>query len=279
MKRKDFSNKIPARGNMSPNPGRSCVLVVAGTSDARRIIEELGRIGLAVCATVTTGFGEELLKDMKNVRVIREKLESEGLAHLIAETDAGCLLDASHPFAARASANAIEACALAGIPYMRYERADAMQDAQNVIRAENFEDAAEIVRKKEGNIFLTIGSRHLEEFARRMPDFKKRVFARVLPDSGSIRDCEALGLSAGNIFAAKGPFSEEMNLETFRHFNISVVVAKDSGEEGGTPQKIRAASRLGIPVVLVKRPGVEYPARVSTVEGAVLFAQSIMNGR
>lgn len=254
----------------------SCVLVVAGTSDARCIIEELDRMGLDICATVTTGFGEELLKDMKNVYVIREKLDSDGLVHIIGEMAAGCLLDASHPFAVQASANAIKACARAGIPYMRYEREGTVYDAQNVIWVENFEEAAEMVRSMEGKVFLSIGSRNLGVFASYMPDFAKRVIVRVLPDSNSLRDCEALGLSAGNIFAAKGPFSEEMNLETFKHFDISVVVAKDSGEEGGTPQKIGAASRLGIPVVLVKRPGLEYPAKVSTIEGAVRFAQSIM---
>jgi len=79
-----------------------------------------------------------------------------------------------------------------------------------------------------------------------------------LPVSKVLLLCEELGLNPDNIIAMKGPFSEEMNRAMFAMQDVSVVVTKDSGGAGGTLDKIRAAKAAGIPVIVVKRPTIDY---------------------
>ena len=77
-----------------------------------------------------------------------------------------------------------------------------------------------------------------------------------------------MGYSPPDLVAMQGPFSEEVNLALWRHFGVDVVVTKESGPAGGLGEKLSAASRLGIPVVMIKRPP-EPPDAVGSVEEAV----------
>lgn len=247
------------------------VIVIAGTADARQIVAELLKLDLKVAATVTTRFGSELLYDSPNLEIFEGKLSSEGMAAMICETKAKCLVDASHPYAKEASLNAIEACKITGLPYIRYERAQTQIDEVNVIRVKSFEDAAERAAQIEGNIFLATGSNSLEVFVKKIDNYKERLFVRVLPDSKIISKCEGMGLSANNIIAIKGPFSRELNIEMLRHCSARVLVTKDSGDVGGTAEKLHSAHALGIPVIVVHRPEIDYTKKVSSIEEVLNF--------
>jgi precorrin-6A/cobalt-precorrin-6A reductase len=82
----------------------------------------------------------------------------------------------------------------------------------------------------------------------------RRVVVRVLPDHQVIEKVRSMGVAPKDIVAMQGPFSKEMNRITFKMYNASVIVTKDSGRAGGTDTKIAAALQLKIPVVLIKRP-------------------------
>jgi len=252
------------------------VIVVAGTLDARHIIGELAKLNIKVCATVATSFGNELLQQYKGVEVFAGRLTSDGMADLIRRTNVRCMVDASHPFAREASINAMAACEQTGIKYLRFERNETRIEGINIISVESFEEAAMEADKFRGNIFLTTGSNSLEVFVKRIHDYKNRLFVRVLPESSVLSKCEGLGLTAKNIIAAKGPFSIEMNEQMLKHCNASVMVTKDSGEAGGTPEKVEAAVKLGIPVILVERPEIRYTDKVSDIEEVVSFVKKIM---
>lgn len=94
-------------------------LVIAGTVDARQIIEELLKLDTSVIATVTTRLGGNFLKQYEEVDVREGGLTLQGMIRLMDETKPGCLIDASHPFARDASCNAIEACKRMCVPYLR----------------------------------------------------------------------------------------------------------------------------------------------------------------
>lgn len=254
------------------------ILVIAGTVDARHIIEELIKSEVCITATVTTKLGRSLLSRYKKVDVREGKLTLDGMIDLVDEIKAECLVDASHPFAKDASINAIEACKRMFIPYLRFERPETNTCREGVIRVGKFEEAVDRLKNHEGNIFLTIGSSKLELFTS-IPDYKTRIFTRVLPDSKVLDKCEKLGFNAENIFALKGPFSETMNMEMLKHCNASVMVTKDSGKAGGNEEKVSAARKLNIPVIMVERPRLDYGCVVSTVDEVLDFIRSIMNGR
>jgi precorrin-6A/cobalt-precorrin-6A reductase len=249
------------------------IMVIAGTKDARDIIGELLKMQAEVLATVTTSYGRELLEDRPGIRVHEGKLDFAGITGLVRENSISCIVDASHPFAKEVSMNAIRSCEETGTAYLRFERKNTSAEGSTVIRVKSFEEAAEAAGKFDGNILLTIGSNHINVFAKRIPGYKTRLYARILPDSRMVAKCEEAGLSAGQIIAIKGPFSEELNTEMLKYCNAAVMVTKESGETGGTDQKLEAAAKLGIPVVLVERPDIEYPQMASSINEVVEFVK------
>jgi len=251
-------------------------MVIAGTADARQIINELAKLDIKVVATVTSKLGSELIGAHPKIEVCKGKLTFEDMACLIEDTSSVCLIDASHPFAREASINAINACEMTGIPYLRFERKGILPDDSGVLRVKNFEEAAGMLSKMKGNILLAVGSNHLEVFVKWIYDYKERLYVRVLPESSILKKCEDIGLTAGNIIAFKGPFTEEMNIEMIKHCNAAVLVTKDSGEAGGTGEKLAAAKKSGIPVILVERPDISYPMKTESIKEAVRFAKELV---
>lgn len=278
------------------------VLVFAGTIDARRIIKELSDKQIKVMATVVSKFGNELLRESKCSNKLYEtnnvlestnlcvendvvdstdqveigsmdvnvgRLDCEQIVELITNCKAKCVLDASHPFANVVSENAIKACKRTGIIYIRFERQKTEFDGAKIIRVNDFEEAADVLKDMEGNIFLSTGSNHIKEFTGKIQNFKQQLYIRVLPEASVLMKCEEEGLSAKNIIAMMGPFSEEMNIAQLKHCNAKALVTKDSGAAGGVNEKISAAAKLGIDVVLINRPNVNYENVVRTIDDAV----------
>ena len=57
-----------------------------------------------------------------------------------------------------------------------------------------------------------------------------------------------------------------MNVETIRQFDIRFLVTKDSGDVGGVSEKLRAAADMGVRVIFIERPRIEYPVVFNTAE-------------
>lgn len=255
------------------------MMVIAGTKDAREVVKLLLKHQWPVLATVTTAYGRELLPSQPGLQIREGKLTESEMKNLILEKGIGCVIDASHPYAEAVSQNAISACQRTATAYLRFERqTSSCRESGEVFRVNSFEEAADLAAGLEGNIFLAIGTNHLTTFTDRLGENRHRIYARVLPDSRMVGRCEEAGLTAGNIFALKGPFSEALNLEMMKHCQAGVVVTKESGESGGTAEKIQAAAKMGIPVILVERPEVFYPQKVSTLREVEAFLEEI-NGK
>lgn len=246
------------------------VIVIAGTADARQIVEELIKFGINVVATVATKLGNDFLKKYEGIRINEGRLTVEEMEDLIKSVSAKCLIDASHPYAREVSLNSINACKNTKIPYLRYEREETQYTGSNIIRVKDYCEAVERLSAFRGNILVTTGSNNLEAFVS-ISGYEERLFVRVLPDSAAIVKCEKLGLTAKNIIAIKGPFTEEMNMEMLKYCDAQVMVTKDSGQAGGSAEKLRAAEKLDIPVIIIDRPMIDYENKVSSTEGVVEF--------
>lgn len=238
------------------------MLVLSGTKDGRLVIHALKEKGYPVIATTVTDYGKILLQETEEVPVLTGGLQPEDLISLLEKEAIDTLIDATHPFARTVSEMAIAVCRELQVRYIRYEREETRINEnpdmnETVIKAASFSEAAGLSLDFPGNIFLTIGSNHLPVFCRVLP--VERIVARVLPTAAVLKKCEDLGLNPRNIVALQGPFSKELNKELFRAYAADVVVTKDSGRTGGTEEKIAAASELGIKVILVGRPKLEYP--------------------
>lgn len=232
------------------------ILVMGGTKDARLLLMSLRAANPTemIVATAVSDYGAELLRKQGGCTVLQGAMDTVALARFIREKGVRALIDATHPFAEQASADARQAAQNTGVPYLRFERPPGQIEAgDGVYYAADFPAAAKIAARLGKVIFLTIGSRHLWDILNNLPQGKK-VVARVLPDADSIRHCIAMGLSPAEIVAVQGPVSKALNIALFKEYNANVIITKDSGETGGTPEKVAAARELKIPIILVRRP-------------------------
>lgn len=251
------------------------ILLLGGTSDAREIARTLRAAGHRVVLTTVTDYGAELAEGDAEVRV--GALDADGFAALL--DGVSLVVDATHPFAAVVSQIAITECAAHGVPYLRFERAGSDLPS-GVHLATAVEDAAQqaVALAAGGTIFLTVGSKTLPTYLAAARDAGCRVVARVLPTANVLAECERLGMSPADILGMQGPTTSEVDAVLLRFYHAAVLVTKESGPQGGVEEKLAAAAQVGVPVVVVGRPRVDYPAVVDSVEGLLAMVAGYVPG-
>ena len=221
------------------------ILILGGTTEARQLAGKLaerddvsvtlslaGRTESPVAQGVPTrsgGFGG-----------------AEGLAAYLRREQINLLIDATHPYAANISRNAAEAARAAGVPIFALRR-PAWEPAEGD-RWTLVADAAEAVKAvgpEPRKVFLALGRQEIAEFA------------SVPQHSYVIRSVDPveppLDVPDATYILARGPFAETDELELLKKHRIDAIVAKNSGGSA-TYGKIAAAQKLGIEVILFRRP-------------------------
>ena len=245
------------------------ILVLSGTKDGRMIIERLVKNNIKVLATTATEYGGSLIDQDENVTVISQRLEQSEIEEIVDKKKIKCVIDATHPYAKQISENAINSCKNKSIPYLRYERAAAHID--NVNRFKSYDEAIEFLNTTQGNILLTTGSNNLNCFS--AINRKARMYARVLPTVDAILKCKEIGLIPKQILALQGPFSIELNKAIYKEYDIKHVVTKDSGAIGGTDEKVAAAIDIGVNIVLIERPEIDYINSYNNIDALINYVQ------
>lgn len=182
-----------------------------------------------------------------------------GLTRYIAETGVDFLVDATHPFASRISANAVAACGNADIPGLRLERAPWRPlpgDDWNVVA-----DIAAAAAAIPGGAraFVTVGRQEIAPFLQRADI---AVIARMIerPEVDLPANAE--------IVLARPPFTLDSERAFLVDRKVGVLVAKNSGGKA-TAAKLAAARELHLPVIMVARPQKPPMRTVSTVNEAL----------
>ncbi|MEU6818142.1 cobalt-precorrin-6A reductase [Streptomyces sp. NPDC046860] len=234
------------------------VLILGGTTEARRLATALAaRTGIRVTTSLagrvsrpgavdgevrTGGFGGP-----------------EGLAGWLRAHRVTALVDATHPFAERITANAAEAARLTGVPHAVLRRPgwDLDDDWHPVA---SLEEAARALPRLGRRVFLSTGRLGLAAFAH-LTDTRFVIRSVQPPEPPMPPHCE--------LILARGPFSLADELDLLRAHRIDVLVTKDSGGAATAP-KLAAARRLSLPVVVVRRPGLPPGVRESRDVDGVL---------
>jgi len=236
------------------------VLVLGGTGEARALASVLVERGVDVVSSLAGRVSAPALP-VGTVRVGGFG-GIDGLAdHLVAERF-DRVVDATHPFAARITANAVAATARVGVPLVRLQRpgwaahplAGTFTWVDDVDAAR---DAAEAVGRRP---FLTTGRQQLEAFAAWDDRY---VLARVVDPP----DWEVP--ATWEVLRARGPYPYAAERDLLESRHIDVLLTKDSGG-ALTEAKLAAAHDVGVPIVVVRRPPVPRGVRVvESVEAAV----------
>jgi precorrin-6A/cobalt-precorrin-6A reductase len=231
------------------------ILLLGGTTEAGDLARALaglgadavfsyaGRTGAPVAQPLPTrvgGFG--------GVAGLAEYLRAEAITHVI---------DATHPFAAQMSRNAVAAAAQCERPLIALERpAWRAEPGDRWTHVADIPAAVEALPDRPARVFLAIGRQHLAPFALRP---QHHYLLRLVDDP------PALPLPDATAVVARGPFAVEGDLALLQSHRITHVVTKNAGGRGAEA-KLIAARRLGVPVIVIDRPPLPRRVVAGTVD-------------
>lgn len=187
----------------------------------------------------------------------------DGLARFLTEERIDRLIDATHPFAARISANAAEAARRVGVSLLAIRRpAWVAEPGDRWTEVADMAAAAEALGERPRRVFLTIGRQEVAAFA------AAPQHAYVVRSIEPIGD--TLPVPRLRTIEARGPFDAEAEAALMREAGIETVVSKNAGG-AATFGKILAARHLGLPVVMVRRPAKPEVPSVPDAAGALAW--------
>jgi precorrin-6A/cobalt-precorrin-6A reductase len=241
------------------------LLILGGTGEAAALAHRLSRMpGLAI---VTSMAGRT-----RAPAAVPGELRvggfggAAGLTQYLRDKRVDLVVDATHPFAARISANAAAACAEVRVPRIMLIRpAWQPQASDRWIQVPNAAAAAAVLPDLGRRVFLSTGRQEIEAFAN-LPGLRFLVRLVDAPDA-------PLPLANHELILGRGPFAAEDEAALMQAHGIDVLVTKNSGG-AATYGKIEAVRRLGLPVVMIGRPPVPAGGTVPGVDEAVAWVEA-----
>ena len=236
----------PLTPTLSRRESGTAVLILGGTTEAsaiaralagdarfRAVLSLAGRTRAPVAPPVpwrSGGFGG-----------------AEGLAGYLRDSGVEALVDATHPFAARISANAVQAAGMAGVPHLAVLRPawEAVAGDRWTAVPEHGGGGGGAWARRPRRVLLTVGQQELAPFLG-APGHDYLIRSVEPPPA-------ALLPPGARVLTARGPFALADELALMRREGIEVVVTKNSGG-AATAAKLAAARALGVEVVMVARP-------------------------
>lgn len=245
------------------------IAIFAGTTEGRLLAERLAGSKVRADVFVATEYGKEEIPEAPNLHVHDGRIDENGMEDLFREKRYDLILDATHPFAKAVTANIREAAKKTDTAFLRILR----DGGRSGIRVQTLEEiqemaadrknepvfvdsvctAVEFLKMTEGPVFVTTGSKELSAFLE-LPDWETRVYARVLSMPDVVKTCADMGFYGIHLIAMQGPFSEELNVAMMRSVHAKWMVTKESGKAGGFGEKVSAAKKAGVGLVVIGRP-------------------------
>ncbi|PZM16470.1 cobalt-precorrin-6A reductase [Rhizobium tubonense] len=240
--------------------GRTRILILGGTTEARALGEAIApRFDFDVMLSLAGRTADPLPLPVP-VR-LGGFGGIYGLATFVKQQRIDLLIDATHPFANRISANAAAAAKIANVPVFALRR-----DAWTPVKGdrwqsvETVQSAVSALGQSPRRVFLAIG-RQEAHAADAAP------IHHYLVRSVDAVDPPLLAPDV-NYLLARGPFELNGELRLLRDNRIDVIITKNSGG-AATYAKIEAARLLGIEVMMVERASAADVPSVGTVEAAL----------
>lgn len=222
------------------------IWIIAGTSEGREIIDRIKDLDNYI-ATIATDGGKEFIDSEK---LIIGRMNYEEMTNFCKEYQISLIIDLTHPYAKIVTENAKKIATELGIDYIRYVR-DKTDKVLGAIYLNSYEEAYEYLSNISGTVFFTTGSKNIADFEKIRKN--NRFIYRVLPALDSIEECKKQNISMNDIIAILGPFSKRYNMIMFEEYKANYVIMKDSGEKGGTIEKIQACQELRITPIIIGR--------------------------
>lgn len=182
---------------------------------------------------------------------------ADGLARYVQDHRITHLIDATHPFAATMSRNALAAAKATGTPLLTLTRPGwTPQPGDRWQSVPDIAAAASALAGEPRRVMLALGRMHVEAFAAQS---RHHYLLRFVD-----RPEQPPALPDHHLVVDRGPFTAEGDMRLLAEHRIELVVCKNAGGSGAEA-KLTAARRLGIPVMMIERPAAAPTETVHTV--------------
>ncbi len=168
---------------------------------------------------------------------------AEGLAQYLRDNGFARLIDATHPFARRISANAMEAAAISGVPLeVRTREPWRREQGDNWTEVATLEEGRDVIPPG-ARVLLALGSQHIATFASRadVHFVVRMVDAPIAP----------LDLPDHELVIGKPGDTAADEALLLKRYAITHLVCRNSGG-ARSHAKIEAARILGLPVIILE---------------------------
>lgn len=247
------------------NKSQKSIIIFAGTTEGRHLADYASGLNIDTHIFVATEYGEMILKDDKSFNgnkciIHTGRLDEAEIKEEIEKINPMAVFDATHPFAVQVTENIKNACEKTTTKYIRIKRDKEnynLVNREKVRSAGSAEEAAIILSApcyKNKKVLLTTGSKTVGVYSH-LEGFKDNYYLRMLPNVQMLGEVLKSGIKNSNVICMQGPFSENMNYEMIKNYGIEVMVTKNSGNTGGTQEKINAAMRAGTEVIIIEDTG------------------------
>jgi len=234
------------------------ILILGGTGEGRALAEKI--VDDHDIVTSLAGATSSTAKIVGNMRIGGFGGE-DGLAAYLTQNNIDRVIDATHPFAAKITDHAVNACAKTNTPYLRLDRPSwTLPTDTDVIFVLDSVEAARLVARTSSSAFLTIGQKGLNNFTG-LDTVKLLVRAIENFD-------ENLKLENATFVSARPPFALADEITLMQNHQIDTLVSKASGGNA-TRAKLDAAAKIGARIILIRRPPPPDSDRVFNVEDAI----------
>lgn len=187
----------------------------------------------------------------------------EGLRAYLRDHRVTHVVDATHPFAAQMSRNAIAACAGENVPLIALTRAPwVAQPDDSWTHVADIAGAVAALDHRAARVMLAVGRMHLEDFA---PNPQHFYLLRLVD-----RPSHAMPFPDHHVLVSRGPFTAQDDLALMRDHRIDLLVSKNAGGTGAYA-KIEAARALQLPVIMIDRPAIPNRTEAYRVEDVMAW--------
>lgn len=218
------------------------ILVLGGTTEGRKAVRVLEQAGTPFYYSTKTG---EQSVELHHGIACHGAMDAAQMKAFCQCHDIRLLVDAAHPFAERLHATVASVATELGTPAIRFDRIYPPRDP-----ALTWIDGYDSLPPLHGTLLATTG---VQSIVRLKPYESPRlnIFYRILPRESSLRLAVASGADASQLCFYQPNDDEQAFLEKIRP---DAILMKESGMTGGFDEKVDAAKRLGIQVIVLRRP-------------------------
>jgi precorrin-6A/cobalt-precorrin-6A reductase len=266
--------------------GLDMIALILGTSEGKNIVSMLNEFTEDLLISTATSYGGELLQNYKYKILNTKPLGPDALKEMLVTNGVTELIDASHPYAQEITKNAEEACRALNIEYIRYERPSVIKEFRGYDKLKEVADYEELGEKirsieefhQDETVLLdTTGSKNIEKL--KALGLKCRIIHRVLPTLEVMEKCFSLGIKVEDIVAVKGPIGYELNAGFIKNYGAKGLLLKDSGLQGGTEEKVRAAIDNDIYIFVLGRSKEQHERVFTREEDVVKYIKNKLEER